>query len=100
MASCKRKVSPVRRKTAMRSMWRVSLRRWVMVLIRRSDFSEVAGLVGEFRENLFSGVSLTEEALIDPLLEAFGEDKAEGEETSEYAEHADDVDVALLVRDA
>jgi hypothetical protein len=32
VASCRRYVSPERRKTAMRSMWRVSPMRWVMVL--------------------------------------------------------------------
>ena len=46
----------------------------------RLDFGEVAGFVGELGEELLGGVGLAEEALVDSVLEALGEDEAEGEE--------------------
>ena len=63
-----------------------------------SDFGEVAGFVGELGEELLGGVGVAEEALIDFLLEPFGEDEAEGEEEAEDAEDADEIDVALMAR--
>ncbi len=46
------------------------------------DLGEGAGFVGELGEELLGGVGLAEETLVDFLLEAFGEDEAEGEEES------------------
>ncbi len=63
-----------------------------------SDLSEIAGLVGEFGEELFSGVGLAEETLINPLLETFGESESECEEDGEDGEDADYVDVSLVAR--
>ena len=57
----------------------------------RGYFGEVAGFVGEFGEELLGGVGLAEEALVDLLLQAFGEDKAEGEEDCNDAEDSNDV---------
>ena len=64
----------------------------------RSDLGKVAGLVGEFGEELLGGVGFAEEALVDLLLETLGESEAEDEEDDEDAEDADDVDVALMAR--
>jgi len=62
----------------------------------RSDLGKVAGLVGEFGEELLGGVGFAEEALIDRLLEAFGEPESEGKEDGEDAEDANNIDVALM----
>src|ERR1700735_616567 len=61
------------------------------------DLGKVSGFVGELGEKLLGGVGFAEEALVDPLLETLGEEKAEGEEDCDDAEDSDDV-AALMVR--
>ena len=67
-------------------------------LEKRVDFGEVARLFGEFGEDLFGGVCLAEEPLIEALLKTPREHEAKGEEDSDDGEHLDDVDVAMMAR--
>ena len=60
------------------------------------DFGKVAGFVGELGEELLGGVGLAEEALVNLLLEAPGDDEAEGKEQGDDNQDVDDVGLAIL----
>ena len=60
------------------------------------DFGEVSSFVGELGEKLLGRVGLTKEALVNLLLKAFREDKAEDKEPAEEAEDAKQIYRALM----